>query len=60
MLLDFIKKVQEQAPKMHFVWVDLQHYLFYAYRNFACQVPKITSDTLSTYFVCEMRELINW
>ncbi|KAH1029964.1 uncharacterized protein LOC109540953 [Dendroctonus ponderosae] len=59
MLLDFVKKVQEQAPKVHFVWVDLQHYLFYAYRNFACQVPKITSDTLSTYFVCEMRELIN-
>ncbi|XP_066157943.1 uncharacterized protein [Euwallacea fornicatus] len=60
MLLDFVKKVQEQAPKAHFVWIDLQHYLFYTYRNFACQVPKTTSETLSAFFVCEMRELLNY
>lgn len=60
MLLDFVKKVQDYAPKLHFVWIDLQHYLFYAYRNFACQTPRAITETLSAFFVCEMSELINW
>ncbi|CAH1121443.1 unnamed protein product [Ceutorhynchus assimilis] len=59
MLLDFVKKVHEHAPKAHLVWIDLQHYLFYAYRRFASWSPKAATETLSSYFVCEMRELIN-
>ncbi|KAL1493317.1 hypothetical protein ABEB36_011394 [Hypothenemus hampei] len=59
MLLDFVKKVHFQAPKLHFIWIDLQHYLFYVYRNFTCQSPKPPTETLSAYFICEMRERVN-
>lgn len=59
MLLDFVKKVQDQAPPKHFIWIDLQHYLFYAYRNFACPNPNPMPETLSAFFICEMKELLD-
>lgn len=58
LLHDFLRKVQDHTPKSHFVWLDLQHYLFYVYRNFACPLPKVTNESLSAFFVCEMRELV--
>lgn len=60
LLHDFLRKVQDHTPKSHFVWLDLQHYLFYVYRNFACPLPKVTNESLSAFFVCEMRELVTY
>lgn len=60
MLLDFVKKIQDQSPPRQFIWVDLQHYLYYVYRNFACANPNPNPETLSAFYLAEMKELLNW
>ncbi|XP_060515944.1 uncharacterized protein LOC132695608 isoform X2 [Cylas formicarius] len=59
MLLDFVEKVKDQAPPRQLLWIDLQHYLYYVYRNFACPNPDPSAEVLSTFFICEMKELVD-
>ncbi|XP_076261851.1 uncharacterized protein LOC143197350 isoform X1 [Rhynchophorus ferrugineus] len=60
MLLDFVKKIQDQSPPKQFIWIDLQHYLYYVYRNFACANPNPNPETLSAFYLAEMKELLNY
>ncbi|XP_030748295.1 reticulocyte-binding protein 2 homolog a-like isoform X2 [Sitophilus oryzae] len=59
MLLDFVKKVQDLSPAQQVHWIDLNHYIYYAYRNFACENPNPNPEALSAFFICEMKCLLD-
>lgn len=57
-LLEFLIKVKDMSPVRSQKWIDLQHYLHYVYRNFANANPDPSTETLSPFFINEMRELV--
>ncbi|KAG5898856.1 hypothetical protein JTB14_014283 [Gonioctena quinquepunctata] len=58
-LLDFLKKVKNMSPANASKWIDFHHYMHYIYRNFANPSPDPSAETLSPFFISEMKELVN-
>lgn len=57
-LLDFLIKVKDMSPSRSQKWIDLQHYMHYVYRNFANANPDPSAETVTPFFLGQMRELV--